>query len=194
MSKPAFRVFALLTIVQMVAATAMAFGPAVSRSESEVKAAFLYHVIKFTKWPDPVAEERPGSLQLCVLGRHPFQDALDQVDGKLVRKREIAVRFLQPSELAEMGTSLDTCHMVFIGRSESSDLKKILTPLKTSPVLTVSEIPAFDEKSGMIFLFIQNQRLRFRVNRDTASHAGLRFSAQFLELAAKPPERDPEER
>ena len=59
-----------------------------------VKAAFLYNFAKFTVWPATAFANRETPLRLCLLGKDPFQGALDSLAGKTVRKRKLEIHRL----------------------------------------------------------------------------------------------------
>jgi hypothetical protein len=53
------------------------------------------------------------------------------------------------------------------------------------PLLTIGETPRFLRDGGMVHIFLDNQRLRFQVNRGRVDQAGVKISSQALSLAAK---------
>jgi hypothetical protein len=50
-------------------------------------------------------------------------------------------------------------------------------------VLTVSDIPQFCQRGGMIQFVLQGDRVRFEVNLAAAQHAGLSLSSELLKVA-----------
>jgi hypothetical protein len=44
----------------------------IRRWRYQVKAAFIYHFIKYVDWPADLAGSPPATLTLCVLGRSDF--------------------------------------------------------------------------------------------------------------------------
>ena len=73
--------------------------------------------------------------------------------------------------------------MLFISSSEESQLKEILAALATTSVLTVSDMPQFVKRSGMIQFLVDSNRVRFEVNLTAAQRAGLTLSSELLKLA-----------
>jgi len=63
------------------------------------------------------------------------------------------------------------------------DLKKILNELRKDPVLTVSDIPHFVQRGGMIRFVPEDNRVRFEVNLGAAQDAGLILSSELLKVA-----------
>jgi len=62
-------------------------------------------------------------------------------------------------------------------------LQKCLVDLKGRSILTVGEMEGFALRGGMIELFTERNRVRFRVNLVAAKAANLRISSKLLELA-----------
>jgi hypothetical protein len=150
-------------------------------SEYEIKAAFLYKFASFVQWPAALPGAPPAAARpMCigVLGADRFGSSLDQiVRGKLVGGREFTVERLHSTDQALH------CEIVFISSSEQSRIGEILSILRTKPVLTVSEVPGFCEKGGLINLKVADSAVRFEINVAAGERAGLRFSSKLLSLA-----------
>jgi hypothetical protein len=75
------------------------------------------------------------------------------------------------------------CRILFISLSEDGQLKDVLTALDKTSVLTVSDIPDFSQRGGMIEFVLVGTRIRFEANLTTAQHAGLTVSSELLKVA-----------
>jgi hypothetical protein len=149
-------------------------------SEYEVKAAFLYNFVKFVEWPSTPGEQK-GPLLLCVLGKDPFEGALEETAaGKRLNGRHLVIRQITEPAAAR------SCHVLFIAASESGRIAEILETVAASSVLTVSDIDRFCERGGMITFLMDGQRVRFRISSEAARHAGLKISSMLLQLAVGP--------
>ena len=149
-------------------------------SEYAVKAAYLLNFGRFVKWPS----DHQGSFNICVLGRDPFGGELDRtVAGESVSGHPVAVRRLDSTHDA------GACAILFIGTTERSRLASILEELRHKPVLTVSDMPDFVDRGGIIQFEIQQDRVRFDVNRAAAREAGLTLSSDLLKVAARVEEK-----
>lgn len=147
-------------------------------TESQVKAAYLYNFGKFVRWQPPA----PGSdsFDICVLGKNPFGSTLETtVAGEKIDGKGIVVKNI--SSVAETVH----CQILFIGSSEESRLKSILGPTRQSNLLTVSDIPGFAQRGGMIELVNEEGRIRFAVNVAAISDARLTVSSELLKVAVK---------
>jgi hypothetical protein len=147
-------------------------------SEYQVEAAYLYNFGKFVNWSDSGAAVKRDSFEICVLGQDPFGPALDaalgnqRIDGNSV----VARRITTPQEAV-------TCRILFISSSENKQLKGILAALDRSGVLTVSDIPQFSQRGGMIGFTLEGNKVRFEVNLTSAEVAGLTLSSELLKVA-----------
>jgi hypothetical protein len=147
-------------------------------SEFQVKAAYLYNFGRFVQWPDESGTDRTESFEICVLGADPFGQALDATlaGGTIGGKSVMAKRISKPQDV-------NSCRILFISSSEESHLKEDLAALDKTRVLTVSDIPRFSERGGMIGFISEGNRVRFDVNLDSAQGAGLTLSSELLRVA-----------
>lgn len=152
---------------------------AVEISEYGIKAVFLYNFAKFTEWPEGTFNTPEESIDICILGEDPFEEAINAIAGKSVRNRNIVIRNCKRLEEAR------GCHILFISESEQSRVKEILRRLEGKPVLTVSDMNAFVEARGMIELIRADNKIRFRVHLGSVRGAGLKISSQMLKLAKR---------
>jgi len=156
------------------------FSPAVAQApgatEYQVKAAYLYNFGRFVEWPSGLQTD--GTFAICVVGQDPFGQILDStvaglsIDGRAV----VARRFAK----AQDATS---CRIVFISASEDLQLDAALAAFERRNVLTVSDIPQFAKRGGVIQFVQVGRRVRFEINLATAHDAGLVLSADLLKVA-----------
>jgi hypothetical protein len=170
-------------LVRAATAVALALaGPSLSSAhaqtanatEFELKAAYLYNFARFVDWPSATG----GEFEICVLGADPFGPALDKVvSGLSVRGRRVATR--------RVGNPVETagCQVLFIAASEDRQLLMILESLGARAVLTVSDMPQFARRGGMIQFVTDANRVRFDVNLAPARDAGLMMKSDLLRVA-----------
>ncbi len=147
-----------------------------------LKALYTYKFGKFATWPDNKFNVSTNHFQYCILGQNPFpQNTLSVIEGKSVQGVPLAIEVFDTGLVPE--EVLSTCHIVFISRSEKYRLATILSSLKFIPILTVSDIPGFSDKGGMITLVNELGKLRFQINQLALLHANLTISSKIMELA-----------
>jgi len=144
-----------------------------SSSEYQVKAAFLYNFSRFTSWPDTDTTQ----FTLCILGDSPLNGELENLAGKTVHEQLLKVVYPGSPEAA------GPCQVVYIAGSYAEQVERALVPLDGKPVLTVSDINGFVDVGGIIGLRTINNKVRFEINIQAASQAGLTISSKLLSLA-----------
>lgn len=147
-------------------------------TEYEVKAAFIYNFAKFIEWPDLPSISSDSVFVIGIIGEDPFGTVFEETIGQnQVQGKQIVIRrFKNLDELIPV-------HILFISQSEKSRTHRILNILLDVPVLTVGEFEGFLESEGIIYLFLEGNRVRFMVNRKAAEDKKLDISAKLLNLA-----------
>lgn len=179
-SRPAAGTRFPLTFLLAIAVSCCALNAQTSKPNAgQVQAAYLYNFGKFVRWPAAAPANQSGGFEICVLDQEPFGDTLQStLAGESVAGRPVVMKRLRkPLDAA-------SCHILFIGASESRDLKGILSSLDESAVLTVSDMPDFSKRGGMIQFVFQGDRIRFEVNLEGAERAHLVFPSELLKVAA----------
>jgi len=170
----ASRVCALAALAMLATALGQ---PAHAVTQADVEAVYLYNFGKFVTWP---SDQASGSAPfvICTLGNEEFRSALDALAAsETLQGRKIAVRHL--TSIA----AVDGCHILFVAHSEAAHLAKDLNAIKLKPILTVSDTSAFLDHGGMVQFVVQDKRVRFAVNLQTAQQAHLTVSSELLKVA-----------
>ena len=163
----------------IVAAFAITAGPRAraaeqSSAELQIKAAFLFNFIKVVTWP---AAERP--VGICIAGNPALTAAaVEVVRGRVVNGRNVAAIALPASP------ALDNCDLLYLADLKPDDASAILARVR-GPVLTVGETPRFLRDGGMVRIFLEDNRLRFQVNRRPIDASGLKVSSQLMLLGSQ---------
>lgn len=147
-------------------------------NEYEVKAAFLFHFAQFVEWPDGAFGRADSPLVYCTIGKDPFQGKLDAtLKNKTIGARATQVRHLKQIQDAQ------GCHLAFIGEENNGQISAWLAVLQGSPILTVGESERFVQEGGMIAFCIEENKIRFEINLESAKTANLKISSRLLTLA-----------
>ncbi len=169
---------------------------------TKVKWAYVLNFAKFTTWPDGTFTDNDSPLVICVWGRQALDRSLQQVvEGKMIDRRKVLISRINdhapdPASDTEndppdhtVGLSentlakLHSCHLLFIGETETDRMKVILKILEPLKILTVSDIPRFAEQGGMLGLVLRRGRITFEANPVTIKKAGIKVSSKILKLA-----------
>lgn len=173
-TKTIHRWFFVGAVVMCVAVPTGAQSPS---DEYRLKAAFVYRFPQFVEWPAAAVRDA-RTLDVCVLEPNPFGSDLEQlVNGESLGGRPLRVRVVTATD------DLTGCQALFVSANTAASTE-ILKAVASLPVLTVGETDDFLDHGGIIALKIAERRVRFEVDAANARTAGLRISAQLLNLAS----------
>jgi uncharacterized protein DUF4154 len=145
-------------------------------TEYQVKAAYLYNFGKFVRWP--ASASGASVFTICLLGNDPFSGVLEStVAGESISGKPLVLRRIARADQSA------GCQILYISSSEDAHLKRILSTLPPQGILTVSDMPEFTERGGMMQFVMQGERVRFQVNLVAAQRAGLNMSSELLKVA-----------
>ena len=147
-------------------------------SDYQVKAAYIYNFGKFVKWPPMSAAGRTGVFTICAFENDSFGTVLQStlarasLDGRPV----VFKRLEKPRDASG-------CHILFIDSGQETHLPEILAAAKEASVLTVSDMPDFTKRGGMIQFVLIGDRIRFEINLASAESASLVLASDLLKVA-----------
>ncbi|HZP24777.1 MAG TPA: YfiR family protein [Terriglobales bacterium] len=170
------RVSPLFFVLSLLVCAASVSAQQPKASEAEVEAVYIFKFSQFITWPGN-ARSAP-TFDICILGDDPLGPFLDRtVRGERVNGKAVVDRHLARPQDAQ------GCSILYISRSENYRLRQVLATVRELPLLTVSDIPEFSSKGGMIEFVLQSGRVRFQVNLTPAEQAGLSMSSELLKVA-----------
>lgn len=146
-------------------------------TEYQVKAAFLYNLVKFVEWPKKSLPDSSPTMNLCIAGEDQLGSVLEAYEGEVVRNRKLLIKRVK--ELHQM----HECHILYICESEHERLSEILRGLKGLSILTAGDKKDFAKKGVIINFYLEENKVRFEVNVDAANRARLIISSKPLKIA-----------
>lgn len=148
-------------------------------NEYKIKATYLYNFGRFVTWPEDLSSGKTDSFGVCVLGQDPFGPTLDSTfAGETLDSKPVVIkRVARPQDA--LG-----CRILFISSTEEAHLKAILAALDDAGTLTVSDMPDFAERGGMIQFVFEGSKIRFQVNLASAESSKLVLSSELLKVAS----------
>jgi hypothetical protein len=169
----------MIAVACLCLAAAPAAGQVGNPSEDQVKAAYLYNFGRYIKWPPAAAADQERSFTICVFNEDPFGATLDaELSRQMLNGKPVAIkRIAKPQDAAG-------CRIAFIHLAQSDRLPDILASLNQNSVLTVSDMPDFLRRGGMIQFVLHDERVRFEINLTTAASARLTVSSELLKVAS----------
>lgn len=176
----ALNFFAALLVTVSISVAAVSQEKVIA--EDTVKALYSYKFALFTDWPETSLKESSDKLEFCIIGKNPFgQTALDTIKNQPAKDKSIQVEIYHSGIVAE--ESLKHCHVAFISNSEAQRVSPLLNSLGLFPILTISDIPGFSSRGGMITLIKSGDHIKFEINLGAIKQADLAMSSKIIELA-----------
>ena len=147
-------------------------------TEVEVQAVFLYNFSRFVEWPAQTFSAPGDPFVIGILGSDPFGARLDEaVRNEQINGHPLTVRRFRT--VAEV----NNCQILFVDRSEITRLGQILAALDHRSTLTVSQADGTAQRGVMIQFATENNRIRLRINVESARASGLTISSKLLRPA-----------
>jgi uncharacterized protein DUF4154 len=148
-----------------------------STEEYRLKLAFLFNFAKFVEWPADAFPSQQAPLNICIVGRDPFDPELErQVTERNLYGHPVTIRTLRPSD------DFGGCHLIFLPASSDGLLPEVLKRLD-GLAITVGESAGFVARGGVVNFVVEGTNLRFAVNLSAAQRTRCRISSRVLALA-----------
>lgn len=148
--------------------------------EYQVKAAYLFRMAEYVEWPAASLDSPDAPFNIAVIGADLFVAQLKEtLVGRTLNKRPFTVRPVGVSD------NMADVHILFIGRDNAADLKKIAGRLSNQPTLIVTEFPGALAEGGMINFVRLDNRIGFEIGLSAASRSGFKFSSRLLTVAVR---------
>ena len=142
--------------------------------EDKTKAAFIYNFTKYIQWPDDTLK----TFSIDIIGDSKILFPLREIE----KKKKVDNRKIKIGHYHDI-SDLDTCHILFISKSEENKLPEILDSIGTRKILTIGDTEGFAEKGVAINFKIVKGKIRFEINSDVLDDLKLQVSSQLLKLA-----------
>jgi len=169
LGRGAFRL-ALFALLGLVSSSALA-----ATAEAEVKAAYLYKLASFVRWPGEGGSGSPFTI--CVAGRSDVASVL----GQLVRGQQVAGRAVAVEQLAAAQSArARECAVLFVGRGAGS--KAFFSAARGLPVLTIGDRNN-GTGGGVVDFMLRDGRVRLAIDRGAADRQHLELSSKLLDVA-----------
>lgn len=144
-------------------------------NEYLIKAGFIEKFANFTDWPNHNAEY----FEIAILGESPFNKELESLYGeRYIKEKPVNIRYINALN------QINNCNVLFICKSESSQLTSILNYTHAKPILTISETNGFAKKGVHINFYETRQgTIHFEINAKKVKTSGLSIDALLLDYA-----------
>jgi len=147
--------------------------------EYAVKSAFIYHFCRFSEWPRMVNDTQ-SDFKVAVFGGTKFSTVLERtLAGKKAHQRQMTVTRVQtPMDLTGFQVLVIPKKMTAQGLNLLN-----MKQNKLLDILTISDDAQAIELGVMVQLFIEKNKVRFRINVAESEQHGVKISPRLLKLA-----------
>lgn len=155
-------------------------GPAEPSAEYRVRGTLLYRIADYVDWPASAFSSPDEPMRVCLLGKDPFGITFDRLLSKASTRTGRG--FSVARYTSDPGSRvLSGCHVLYISESEDARAGQILSRLRRSPVLAITE----GNDEGIFDFVISDGKVKFTVNKRRAREAGLQVGTLLLDLAVR---------
>ena len=155
---------------------------------AEVKAVYVYNILKFTYWPESTLA-KDDVIEVCIIGKDWVSEALLQgFEGRYAQNRLIHVRSVD-LDLRQRQLSLESaihdCHLLYFCESASAQDVQLFRAMGLKGVLLVSGTAGFAESGGGVAVEFDERadRVHFVINNEAIAVSGLKISSKLLKFA-----------
>lgn len=168
----------LLTLLAAALVAPAIDAAAVTATDQQLKAVFVYRFSQFVDWPAAAFSADTEPFVIGVLGNDPFAALLEEVvRGEQVNKHPIQVRRFRNAD------ALGLVHILYVDRSEDARLEQVAELVKSRNTLVVSDLDDATQRGAMIQFTKVNNHIGLRINVEYARAAKLIMSSNLLRLA-----------
>lgn len=183
-------VLAASALVMLASALPLAAQPA-SEREVQVEAAFLVNFVRYADWPAWRFDNPASPYVVAVVGTPAVANeiaavaaAAGNIQGRRIEVRRVEFpRHRDAATRKAVAAQLCASHVVFVQASGKAMPGDVLPMVAASPVLTVSDIPGFAGRGGMLGLVREGPHFGIEANPAAIRAAGVSVSAKVLKLA-----------
>jgi len=137
-------------------------------STRKLEAIYLYNFTKYINFPSSSDGYTIGVLQ--------EKGVANELKSNLQSKGGVNVKTISSLDEA------NDCHIIYVPRSESSQLSGLVSTLDNAEVLIVTEEDLANEGAPISFV-VEGSKLRFKINKLALEQTGLKSSSSLLNLA-----------
>ncbi len=151
----------------------------------KIQAAYLLNFLKFMKWPDSKHASDDSPLVIGVVGDDSFARTLGRtVKNKTVRGRPVEILRLVPRDIQSgLNKQYKSCHLLFVASTQERNVLRWIPELHRASVVTVSDLPDFARRGGMIGFVVKERKIRFQANVQSIRKSEVVVSSKLLKLA-----------
>lgn len=143
-------------------------------SEQEMKVVYVFNFLKFIDWGQS-ALASASQYVICLKDIDNEYDVWKKLNDRTLNNKKIIVKNIDSYYF------LESCHVLFVKFENERDA--LFGNKENSATVIITESESFYEKNGMIYLFLEENKLRFSLNSPRLEKIGVKVSSHLLRLA-----------
>lgn len=148
------------------------------RREYRIKTAIIFQFARYVDWPKTAFKSEKSPFVVGVVGKNPFGDQLESLEGRIINGRKIRVRSFRNAKEAQKA------HILFLGLNRTKEIREAVKTLSGSNVLTIGDRRSAARMGGVVGFFISKKKVAYAINLDAANAGKLRFNPKLVKLAS----------
>ena len=135
------------------------------------QALYIYNFTKYIQWPNAGQQVVIGVLGSGTINR--------ELEKMVDSKRGDKLKFVKLSSFDKLGD----CNIIFVAKDQERNLKLVLEKTEGKSILIISEDEKSVEKGAGISFFLEDDKLRFSINKSAVESRKMKISGSLLTLA-----------
>lgn len=144
-------------------------------SIEKIKAVYLIHLSEFTSWSEE--KMRVPFFSICISAESDLKQPLEEIQGQRIKNKPLKI------QLISTASQLSQCHILYVDIFN----KTLFEQQKATSMLTISSEANFLQEGGIIQYYIDNDKVKMRVNLKAMTKAKLSISSKLLRLMNSSP-------
>jgi hypothetical protein len=144
-----------------------------------LKAGYIEKFTHFIEWPVTAGPgDSTGAFTIGVIGENKYGGAIENLFSRVkIKNRRVRV-----SQLSS-GDEIGGCMILIVSESVKTGLDEILKRTAGKPVLTIGDTEGYAKKGVIINMFIDQNHIRYEINKTALDKSGLQISSLLLASA-----------
>ena len=145
-------------------------------NENIIKAAYIERITRFIEWPVKNHNQSHDSFVIGVYGETDFFNTLNDVFKKItIKDHKVIVNQIKNPE------QINSCNICYISEKAKPLISKFVDKANSSGVLLVSGTTDFSENGVHINFYIEDEKLKFEINKTSVESAGFKVSYLLMQ-------------
>ena len=158
---------------------------ALSADEFTLKAAYIYRLTEFIRWPEEADWSETMEFEVACLG---CDNRLVQSLNILFREKQIKDRVVKITTLYDL-SQLKKPQILFIGSRATSQLQEILENPNNKGILFISDSPGFGLRGVHINFVMVDRHIKLELNIDAIQHTQFSVNSRLMQVAILLPKK-----